>query len=69
MIKKYEEQCEEETYLFPFEIGLGVEKYWRKYFMEKYEIKNKTELSQMITEFGFKEHDIRWEALFLAFEM
>jgi hypothetical protein len=69
MIEKYEEQYEEEIFLFPFEILRGAEKYWRKYFMKRYEIKNKTELSQMMTEYGIKEHDVRWEALFSAFEM
>jgi hypothetical protein len=69
MIEKYEEQCEEETHLFPFEIMNGAEKYWEKYFMEIYEIKNKIELSQMIIEYEFKESDIRWGKLFSAFEM
>jgi len=32
-----------------------IEKYWKKYFMELYEIKNKADLYQMITDFGFKK--------------
>ena len=67
MIEKYREQCEEETYLFPFEIMSGSELFWKKYFMEVYKIKNKTDLSQMITEFKFKKNDIRWEELFSVF--
>ena len=68
MIEKYEE-TEEEKYLFPFEVMSGAEHYWKKYFMEVYEIKNKAELSQMISEYKFKESDIRWEELMTAFEM
>ena len=68
MIEKYEE-TEEEKYLFPFEVMSGAEYYWKKYFMEVYKIKNKTELSQMISEYKFKENDIRWEELMTAFEM
>ena len=41
--------------------------YWKKYFIEVYKIKNKTELSQMISEYKFKESDIRWEELMRAF--
>ena len=67
MIEKYREQFEEETYLFPFEIMSGSELFWKKYFMEVYKIKNKTDLSQMITEFKFKKNDIRWEELFSVF--
>ena len=37
--------------------------------MEVYKIKNKTELSQMISEYKFKESDIRWEELMSAFEI
>jgi len=67
MIEKYEE-TEEENYLFPFEVIIGAEYYWKKYFMEVYKIKNKTELLQMITEYEFKKSDIRWENLMSAFE-
>ena len=66
MIEKYQE-TEEEKYLFPFEVMSGAEYYWKKYFMEVYKIKNKTELSQMISEYKFKESDIRWEELMRAF--
>jgi hypothetical protein len=70
MIEKYEEEeAEEERYLFPFEVLSGAEYYWKKYFMEVYEIKNKTDLSQMISEYKFKKNDIRWEELMTAFEM
>ena len=68
MIEKYEE-TEEENYLFPFEIMSGSEYYWKKYFMEVYKIKNKTELSQMISEYELKKSDIRWDELMSAFEM
>lgn len=71
MIEKYQEdhQCEEpyeEIILFPYEVTNGV--YWKKYFMEVYKIKNKTELSQMIIDFEFKEGDIKWETLMWEFE-
>lgn len=69
MIEKYEEDFEEERYLFPFEVMNGAEKYWKKYFMELYKIKNQTDLSQMIKDFGFKKGDVRWEELMMAFEM
>lgn len=69
MIKKYEDQMEEEIQLFPFEVMRGAEYYWKKYFTEEYEIKSKTELSQMICEYGFTKRDIRWENLMTAFEM
>jgi hypothetical protein len=73
MIKKYEEQMEEqmeeEIQLFPFEVMSGAEYYWKKYFMEEYGIKNKTELLQMICEYKFEKSDIRWEDLMTAFEM
>jgi hypothetical protein len=36
--------------------------------MEVYQIKNKTELSQMIIDFEFKEGDIKWETLMWEFE-
>jgi hypothetical protein len=68
MIEKYEE-TEEDKYLFPFEVMYGAEYYWKKYFMEVYNVKNKAELSQMISEFKFKKKDIRWEYLMSAFEM
>jgi len=68
MIEKYEE-TEEERYLFPFEVVTGAKYYWKKYFIEVYKIKNKTELSQMIFEFQFKKSDIKWDELMSAFEM
>lgn len=68
MIEKYEE-IEEENHLFPFEIISGAKYYWKKYFMEVYKIKNKTELSKMISEYEFKKGDIRWDELMSAFEM
>jgi phosphoenolpyruvate synthase/pyruvate phosphate dikinase len=68
MIEKYEE-IEEENHLFPFEIISGAKYYWKKYFMEVYKIKNKIELSKMISEYEFKKGDIRWDELMSAFEM
>lgn len=68
MIAKYEEQFEEEIRLFPFEVICGAEKYWKKYFMEVYEIKNKTDLYKMIIEYKFKKCDVRWEELISVFE-
>ena len=68
MIEKYQETGEEK-YLFPFEVMSGAEYYWKKYFMEEYGIKNKTELSQMISEYEFKKSDIRWEELMSAYEI
>lgn len=69
MIEQYEEAFDEERYLFPFEIMIGAEKYWRKYFTEIYEIRNKQELKQMIYEYKFKNCDIRWDELFVAFDV
>ena len=69
MIKKYQEFQTEETYLFPFEVLSSAKYYWKKYFIEEYEIHNKTELSQMIVEYKFKKNDIRWGELMTAFEM
>jgi hypothetical protein len=68
MIEKYNE-TEEENYLFPFEIMSGSKYYWKKYFMEVYKIKNKTELLQMISDYKFQKSDIRWEELMFAFEI
>jgi hypothetical protein len=68
MIEKYQE-TEEENNLFPFEVMSGAEYYWKKYFIEEYGIKNKTELLQMICEFKLKKSDIRWDELMSAFEM
>jgi hypothetical protein len=47
----------------------GSEYYWKKYFMEIYKIKNKTNLLQMISEYELKKSDIRWDELMSAFEM
>jgi uncharacterized protein (DUF3820 family) len=69
MIKKYEEQTEEEIYLFPFEVMSGAKYYWKKYFIKEYGIKNKIELLQMICEYKLKKSDIRWDELMSAFEM
>jgi hypothetical protein len=68
MIEKYQE-TKEEIHLFPFEIMSGSEYYWKKYFMEIYKIKNKTNLLQMISEYELKKSDIRWDELMSAFEM
>ena len=72
MIAKYEEDGEyeydeREGYLLPFEVGMGAEKYWKKYFKEVYDINNKKDLDQMITDYKFKETDIRWNELMSAF--
>ena len=73
MIAKYEEDGEynatdgEAGFLLPFEVGMGAEKYWKKYFTEVYDIKNKKELEQMITDYKFKETDIRWSELMSVF--
>ena len=69
MINKYEEEFEEERYLFPFEIMSGAEKYWKKYFIEVYKIKNKKDLLQMINDYKLKKNDIRWEELISVFEI
>jgi hypothetical protein len=68
MINKYEEEFEE-RYLFPFEIMIGAEKYWEKYFTEVYKIKNKKDLLQMINDYKLKKNDIRWEELISVFEI
>ena len=73
MIEKYEEGDEynatddEVGFLLPFEITMGAEKYWKKYFTEVYDIKNKKELEQIITDYKFKETDIRWSELMSVF--
>jgi len=68
MIEKYEE--DEERYLFPFEVLYSAKNYWKKYFMEVYNITNKNELTQMVNDFNFKsEKEIKWSELFMAFEI
>ena len=70
MIEKYEENDENEAEkcLMPYEVMIGAENYWKKYFMDEYNIKNKIELENMIDEFTLKK-DIKWDHLLLAFEM
>lgn len=68
MIEKYEEVDEIEKYLLPFEVMYGSENYWKKYFMEVYQINNKTELYRMIGEYNIKKN-VRWNHLISAFEM
>jgi len=73
MIEKYEEGDEynatddEVGFLLPFEITMGAKNYWKKYFTEVYDIKNKKELEQIITDYKFKETDIRWSELMSVF--
>lgn len=69
MIKKYEEQWDDVTHLFPFEILFGAKLYWKKYFINTYNIKNKTDLLQLISEFNLTKKNINWKELILEFEM
>lgn len=69
MIEKYEMNSDDGCILFPQEVIKGAQHYWKKYFMEVYEIKNKSDLLKMITDFKFGKHDIKWEYLISAFEM
>jgi len=65
MIEKYEYNCIEFTYLLPHEVILGSAEYWKKYFMEEYNIKNKEDLTKMISNFKLK--DIKWNSLFSVY--
>ena len=70
MIEKYEMMnFNDDCILFPQQIVMGAQYYWKKYFMEVYEIKNKADLLKMITDFKFGKYDIQWEHLISAFEM
>ena len=65
MIQQYESMGEE-RHLFPYEVMRGAKYYWKKYFMEIFQIQNTTELSQMISEYEFK--NIKWDELISAFD-
>lgn len=72
MMAKYENDYDDddgERLLFPFEIIISAKNYWEKYFINEYGITNKYELEQMITEYKFKQSDIRWEEIFSTFEI
>ena len=66
MIDEYEGECEE-RYLLPYEIDMGAKKYWKRYLMEVYDVKNKKNLQQMMKEIGVESHDVKWENLYEVF--
>ena len=63
MIDEYE-SADEERYLFPYEIGLSADKYWKKHLMDVHNIQNKQELLIVMREYGVDESDIKWENVF-----
>jgi hypothetical protein len=67
MIEKYEKNCKYKSCLLPFEVSMRAKKYWKKYFIKVYNIKNNKELDQMINDYKFKETDIRWDELKSSF--
>lgn len=67
MIKKYEE-IEKNIFLFPYEIIFGSHFYWKKYFIEKYNIKNKKDLLHCISNHGLDNYNIQWSFLLDAFD-
>jgi len=67
MINEYELEFGEERNLFPYEIASSSAKFWKKYFMEIYDIKTKQNLQNMIKELKFKHEDIKWDELFLVY--
>lgn len=66
MITNYEGNGKE-RYLLPYDIGFGARKYWKKYFIETYDINNKNELEQMINKCNLKPSDITWDNLLAIF--
>tara|TARA_B110000967_G_C18899431_1_gene573492 strand:+ start:4171 stop:4761 length:591 start_codon:yes stop_codon:yes gene_type:complete len=62
MIDEYEGHREERL-LFPYEVAGGAEKYWKQYFTEVYNIKNKNELIQMRIDYGINAGDVKWDEL------
>jgi hypothetical protein len=68
MIQKY--KCSEKCHLFPLYIMCTSAHYWKKYFMEEYNIYCKTELFKMITnEYKLTNVNIEWKELFLTFDL
>jgi len=63
MMDEYE-SADEEHYLFPYEIGLSADKYWKKHFMDVYNIESKEELLIVMSEYGLIESDLKWENVF-----
>ena len=70
MIEKYE-MMNDCCILLPQTIVRSAQYYWKKYFMEVYDIKNKADLLKMITgsDRKFGKDDIQWMPLIEAFEM
>tara|TARA_R110002012_G_scaffold258087_1_gene438400 strand:- start:310 stop:924 length:615 start_codon:yes stop_codon:yes gene_type:complete len=74
MICEYEDKFEPAN-LLPYEIMCGAEKYWKKYFINEYEIRNKEALQQMIMDCKldrgdrYRSGDIKWDNLFEEFEI
>ena len=63
MMDEYE-SADEEHYLFPYEIGLSADKYWKKHFMNVYNIECKAQLLVVMSEYGLIESDLKWENVF-----
>ena len=76
MINTYETQClqncqgscSELRYLFPFEVKFSAVNYWKKYFIEVYHVKNKTDLKLMMLEFNLNLNLLWWDDLFHIFD-
>ena len=67
MIHEFEFEFGEKRNLLPYEIASSSAKYWKKYFMEKSDIKTKQDLQNMIKELKLKHEDIKWNELFLKY--
>ena len=63
MIEKYETINEEQIYLLPFDITSSATEYWKKYFMEVYNVTNKKELNKMIINYKLEKH-VKWSELY-----
>tara|TARA_B110000285_G_C15119951_1_gene616483 strand:- start:1093 stop:1698 length:606 start_codon:yes stop_codon:yes gene_type:complete len=68
MIDSYEwDTYRNPSFLLPYEVATESKNYWKKHFMNVYNVKNKKDLIKMITDYGFKESDIKWENLIETF--
>ena len=67
MIHKFRYETDSKRNVLPYEIAYSSAKYWKKYFMETYDIKTKQDLQNMIKEEKLRQDDIRWGELFLVY--
>ncbi len=66
MITKFEEK--KKRLLFPYYIIESAKYYWKKYFIEVYNVNTEDELKQLINNYHIQENDIKWENLILAYQ-